>query len=84
MVEASLESWTLHGEGQFRILDRARWRQVQDPGPCTVKASLESWTVHGGGQCKNPGPCTVEASARSWTMHRDWAAEYGAREASVD
>jgi len=54
-VEASVRSW--------RILHRARWRQVQDPG--------ESFTVHGGGKCKileNPSPCTVEASARSWRI----------------
>jgi len=59
-------SWTVHGGGQFRILDHAWWKQVQDPG--------ESFTVHGGGKCKileNPSPCMVEASARSWRiLHR--------------
>jgi len=51
-LAASARSWTVHGGGQFRILDRALWRQVQDPGPCTVEASARSWTVHGEGQLR--------------------------------
>jgi len=45
-VEASARSW--------RILHRARWSHVQDPG--------ESYTGHLGGKCKilaNPSPCTA-------------------------